>query len=52
MAAGLKLLAQTEHFKCNAVSLGFGFDECLGKWSAAHDDLPTGQDPVMNIQDN
>lgn len=31
--------------------LGFGFDECLGKWSAARDDLPTGQDPLMNIQD-
>lgn len=31
--------------------LGFGFDECLGKWSAARDDLPTGQELLMNIQD-
>lgn len=31
--------------------LGFGFDECLGKWSAACDDLPTGRDLLMNIQD-
>lgn len=32
-------------------SLTFGFDDWLGKWSTAHDNLPTGWDPVMNIHE-
>lgn len=32
-------------------SLSFSFDDWLGKWCTAHDNLPTGQDPVMNIHE-
>lgn len=31
-------------------SLSIGFDDWL-KWNEAHDNLPTGQEPVMNIHE-
>lgn len=44
-------LAETEYSECNAIIIRFGSEVCLGKWSTAHDDLPTGQSLGMNIHE-
>ena len=44
-------LAETEYPRCNAIIIRFGSEVCLGKWSTAHDDLPTGRSLGMNIHE-